>query len=365
MKVPFVDLFAQYQTIKQDIDSAIQSVITETAFIGGKYVNEFNKNYAELYGVKHCIGVANGTDAIYIALRMMGIGEGDEVITVANSWISTSETIGQTGAKPVFVDIEENFYSIDVSKIEEKITDRTKAIIPVHLYGHPADMDPIVALCKKYDLRLIEDCAQAHFAEYKGKRVGLFGDVATFSFYPGKNLGAYGDAGCIITNNDELAEKCKMFANHGALVKHQHRMEGINSRLDGMQAAILNAKLPHILKWTEARRSVAAAYNDLLKDVEGITLPQEADYGKHVYHLYVIRSEKRDELQVHLKENGIGTAIHYPTPLPLLPAYSALGHSADDFKIASKYAKEILSIPMFPELDKQSQEYAKEVLCKF
>lgn len=365
MKVPFVDLFAQYQTIKEDIDEAIRSVITETAFIGGKYVNEFNKNYADLYGVKHCIGVANGTDAIYIALRMLGIGEGDEVITVANSWISTSETIGQTGAKPVFVDIEDNFYSIDVTKIEEKITDKTKAIIPVHLYGHPADMDPIVALCKKYDLKLIEDCAQAHFAEYKGKRVGLFGDVATFSFYPGKNLGAYGDAGCIITNNDELAEKCRMFANHGALVKHQHRMEGINSRLDGMQAAILNAKLPHILKWTEARRAVASRYNELLADAEGIILPSEAEYGRHVYHLYVVRSEKRDALQAYLKDHGVGTAIHYPTPLPLLPAYAELGHNPEDFKVAHKYSQEILSIPMFPELDEDSMKYVKETLCNF
>lgn len=361
MKVPFVDLFAQYETIQSDIDNAIKSVITDTAFIGGKYVKQFEENYASLYGIKHCIGVANGTDAIYIALRMLGIGKGDEVITVANSWISTSETIGQTGAIPVFVDIEPNYYTIDVTKIEEKITDRTKAIIPVHLYGHPAEMDPIVELCKKYNLKLIEDCAQAHFAEYKGRRIGTFGDLATFSFYPGKNLGAYGDAGCIVTDSNEYAEKCRMYANHGALVKHQHQIEGINSRLDGLQAAILNAKLPYILDWTEARRSVANQYWELLKDIEGISIPKEADYAKHVYHLYVIRSTKRDQLQDHLKEKQIGTSIHYPTPLPLLKAYSHLDYNSSGIPISTKYSKEILSIPMFAELS--SKQIAEIAIC--
>ena len=364
MKVPFVDLYAQYSSIKEDIDDAIKSVITDTAFIGGKYVKEFERNYAEFYGVKHCIGVANGTDAIYIALKMLGIGAGDEVITVANSWISTSETIGQTGATPVFVDIEPNYYSIDVSQIEDKITDKTRAIIPVHLYGHPADMDPILALCKKYDLKLIEDCAQAHFAEYNGKRVGTIGDLATFSFYPGKNLGAYGDAGCIVTNDDVLAEKCRLYANHGALVKHQHQIEGINSRLDGLQAAILNAKLPHILQWTEARRAVAAKYVSLLENVSSIEIPEEAPYAKHVYHLFVIRKEEREELQKSMKENGIGTAIHYPTPLPLLKAYDHLGYKKEDFPVATGYASKILSIPMFPELSDEHMKHVSEIIGK-
>ena len=257
MKVPFVDLKAQYQNINKEIDGAIANVISDAAFIGGKYVTEFEHNFATFYGAKHCIGVANGTDAIYIALRMLGIGKGDEVITVANTWISTSETIVQSGAKPVFVDIEPDYLTIDVNKIEEKITSNTKAIIPVHLFGHPVDMDPILELAKKYDLKVIEDCAQAHIAEYKSKRVGLFGDIATFSFYPGKNLGAYGDAGCIVTDNDELAERCRMFANHGSKAKHDHRIHGINSRLDGMQAAILNAKLPFLLEWTKSRRNIA------------------------------------------------------------------------------------------------------------
>lgn len=359
MKVPFVDLNAQYSSIKEDIDRAISNVIRDASFIGGNYVKQFEENFASLYGVKHCIGAANGTDAIYVSLKMLGIGQGDEVITVANSWISTSETIGQTGATPIFVDIESNYYTIDVSKIEEKITDRTKAIIPVHLYGHPADMDPILDLCKKHDLKLIEDCAQAHFAEYKGKRVGLFGDLATFSFYPGKNLGAYGDAGCIITNNDDLAEQCRMFANHGALIKHQHKMEGINSRLDGIQAAILDAKLPYILKWTEARRNVANTYKELLSEFPNIDLPDEASYAKHVYHLYVIRTKDRDQLQTKLKEAEIGTAIHYPTPLPLMEAYSHLGYSEGDVPIANGYSKQILSIPMYPEITVQMQEDIK------
>ncbi|MEQ6167999.1 DegT/DnrJ/EryC1/StrS family aminotransferase [Ekhidna sp. MALMAid0563] len=364
MKVPFVDLYAQYTTIQTDIDNAIKNVISDTAFIGGKYVWEFEENYAELYGVKHCIGVANGTDAIYIALKMLEVGPGDEVITVANSWISTSETIGQTGATPVFVDIEPDYYTIDVTKIEEKITDRTKAIIPVHLYGHPANMDPILDLCKKYELKIIEDCAQAHFAEYKGKRVGTIGDIATFSFYPGKNLGAYGDAGCIITNDDALAEKCRRFANHGALVKHKHTIEGINSRLDGLQAAILNAKLPHILDWTEARRNVANQYCELLESANHVVLPKEAEYAKHVYHLFVIRSKNRDEIKAFLEENGVGTAIHYPTPLPLLDAYSQYGYKGDNIPIANEYSKMILSIPMYPELGLPDQYFVSEGIRK-
>ncbi len=364
MKVPFVDLHAQYLTIKNEVDHAIQSVINETAFIRGKFVDQFENDYAKLYGVNHCIGVANGTDAIYIALKMLGVGKGDEVITVANSWISTSETISQAGATPVFIDIEPDHYTIDVDRIEKKITEKTKAIIPVHLYGHPADLDPIVALCKKYDLRLIEDCAQAHFAEYKGRRVGLFGDVATFSFYPGKNLGAYGDAGAIVTNDDELAERCRMFANHGALTKHGHKIEGINSRLDGLQAAILSAKLPYILDWTKKRKELAITYNELLKDLPEIAVPKVAEFADHVYHLYVIRTERRDKLRNELASHGIGTGVHYPTPLPLLPAYRHLNYVSIDIPIASKYSEQIISIPMYPELSFENQQYIQETITR-
>lgn len=365
MKIPFVDLHAQYHSIKGSIDSAIQEVIENTAFIGGKYVKDFEKAFAEFYGVNHFIGVANGTDAIYVALRMMGIGSGDEVITVANSWFSTSETIGQTGATPVFVDIETDGFNIDVNLIEEKITPKTKGIIPVHLHGHPADLDPIVALCEKYNLKLIEDCAQAHLAEYNGKRVGLIGDIATFSFYPGKNLGAYGDAGGIITNDDELAKKCRMFANHGALVKHQHQIEGINSRLDGLQAAILNAKLEHLPSWTENRRRVAATYRTLLTDVPQVILPKERSYAKAVYHLFVLRCEKRDDLMQFLKNNGIGVVIHYPTPLPLLDAYQHLNYYESSVPLAHKYSKEILSIPIYPEMTEEMCVHVVEKIKEF
>ncbi|MCX6210187.1 MAG: DegT/DnrJ/EryC1/StrS family aminotransferase, partial [Bacteroidetes bacterium] len=250
MNIPFVDLKAQYQSIKPEMDAAIASVINETAFIGGKYVAAFEQNFAALYGVKHCISVANGTDSLYILMKMLNIGVGDEVITVANSWISSSETISQTGATPVFVDVCKDYYSIDETKFEAAITSKTKAVILVHLQGQMADIETIQNICDKHKIVLIEDCAQSHFSEQNGKRAGTIGIAGSFSFYPGKNLGAYGDAGCIITNNDALAEKCKMFANHGALKKHHHIIEGINSRLDGLQAAILNTKLPYILKWT-------------------------------------------------------------------------------------------------------------------
>ena len=266
MNIPFVDLKAQYHSIKPDIDKAIENVIAETAFIGGKYVNNFKEEFANLYGVKHCVPVANGTDAIYIILKILGVGAGDEVITVANSWISTSETITQAGAKPVFIDVDE-YFTIDVGKIEEAITPNTKAIIPVHLYGQMADIEIIEQICTKHNLFLIEDCAQSHFSELNGIRAGLRGIASTFSFFPGKNLGAYGDAGAIITNDDELAEKMRMYANHGALIKHQHKIEGINSRLDGLQASILSAKLPYILDWTDKRRECAAYYDEILKEI--------------------------------------------------------------------------------------------------
>lgn len=365
MNIPFVDLKAQYKSIKSEIDAAIAAVIEETSFIGGKHVKSFEKNFAEAYGVKHCVSCANGTDAIYIIMKMLGIGEGDEVITTAGSWISTSETISQTGATPVFVDIEKDYFTIDVSKIESKINSKTKAIIPVHLYGQMADVERISEICKKYNLHLIEDCAQSHFSEQNGIKAGLRGIAATLSFYPGKNLGAYGDAGALITNDDKLAEKCRMYANHGALVKHQHQMEGINSRLDGMQAAILNAKLPHINRWTEARIRCAALYSQLLADIPEICLPKVRTNSRHTFHLYVVRLNKRDELAQWLKNNGIETAIHYPTPLPLLPAYKYLNYTREDFPVASEYQHQILSLPIFPELTEESVKYVTDSIRSF
>jgi len=363
--IPFVDLKAQYQSIKDEIDLAIENVISETAFIKGKYVQQFENDYKDIYNVNHVISCANGTDAIYIALKALEIGFGDEVITVSNTWISTAETISQTGAKPIFVDIHPDYYTIDVDQIEENITPKTRAIIPVHLFGQSVNMDVIKELCNKHNLFLIEDCAQAHFAEWKGGKVGTLGDVGTFSFFPGKNLGAYGDAGGIITNNDQLADKMRMFANHGALKKHFHEIEGINSRMDGIQAAILTVKLNYIKEWSDTRLSVAIKYNDLLKDIQGIVTPKIHDDGKHVFHLYVIRAQNRSDLQSYLKENGINTGIHYPTPLPFLKAYDYLNHSESDFPISAKYQHEILSLPIFPEITDEQLIHVVDTIKSF
>lgn len=365
MKIHFVDLKAQYQSIKTEIDTAIANVISETAFIGGKYVAAFEQNFATLYVVKHCISVANGTDSLYILMKMMGIGAGDEVITVANSWISSSETISQTGAKPVFVDVHPTYYSMDETKFEAAITPKTKAVILVHLQGQMADVEAVERICRKYQIHLVEDCAQSHFSELNGKRAGTFGIAGSFSFYPGKNLGAYGDAGCIITNDDALAEKCKMFANHGALKKYHHTIEGINSRLDGLQAAILNTKLPYILKWTEQRIANAAKYDAALKGIEQIVTPKVRPNSKHSYHLYVIQCEQREALMQHLKDNGVETAIHYPTILPSLPCYQYLGTTPTDFPVANAMQSKILSLPLYPELTDEQIAYIANCIKQF
>lgn len=365
MQIPFVDLKAQYNGIKQDIDQAISDVISNTAFIGGTYVKEFERAFAELYGVKHVISCANGTDSLYIIMKMLGIGEGDEVITAANSWISSSETITQAGAKPVFTDPDKKYMSMNAEAVSAVITDATKAVIVVHLHGHMCDMEGITKVCREKGIYLIEDCAQSHFSEYKGHRAGVLGIAGSFSFYPGKNLGAYGDAGCIITNDDALAEKCRMYANHGALKKHQHQIEGINSRMDGLQAAILSAKLPYTLRWTEQRIANAQLYNKHLQGIQQIVLPQVRPGTKHTFHLYMIRAEKRDELQEYLKANGVETAIHYPSALPNLPAYKYLGASSHDFPVASRLQDEILSLPMYPELDENSIRYIADSIRSF
>jgi dTDP-4-amino-4,6-dideoxygalactose transaminase len=361
MNIQFVDLKAQYESIKPEIDKAIADVISKTAFIGGPFVASFEKAFAAFCGVKNCIGVGNGTDAIYIALRALGIGKGDEVITVANSFIATSEAITMTGAKVVFVDINPNTYNIDVSKIEGKVTAETKAIVPVHLYGQPADMDPILAIAKKHHLKVVEDAAQAHGAMYKGQKIGSIGDAACFSFYPGKNLGAYGDGGAVVTNSDDLAEKIRMIANHGRLDKYDHKLEGVNSRLDGLQAAILGVKLWHLPDWTEARRQNAYLYNKHLKD-SGVVTPVELPDVKAVYHLYVVRvgNGKREKLQEHLKAQGIATGVHYPIALPNLKAYAYLNPGETAFLESTKASGEIVSLPMFPELKESEIEYVAD-----
>jgi len=365
MKVPFVDLQAQYFSLKEEIDNAIKDVIENSLFIGGEKVRMFENNFAQKYGVKHCVSLANGTDAIYITLKMLGIGKGDEVITTAHSWISTSETITQTGATPVFVDVEQDFFTLDPMLIQNKITSKTKAIIPVHIYGQMCDMDVITAIAKKYDLYVIEDCAQSHFSEYKGKKAGLFGDAGTFSFYPGKNLGAYGDAGCVITNNDKLSKKIRMFANHGSIKKHEHLIEGVNSRLDGIQAAILNVKLKKIISWTRNRIVNASYYKNQLRDIPEILLPKVRSNSKHSFHLYVVRVKDRDKLKEYLSKKGISTAIHYPKVLPLLKAYDYLGYTKSEIPISSKNQNQILSLPIYPELSEDQMNYITSSIKDF
>jgi dTDP-4-amino-4,6-dideoxygalactose transaminase len=365
MKIPFVDLLAQYQSIRSELDNAMSAVINETAFIGGKYVNAFEDDFSRAYGVKHTISCGNGTDSLYIIIKMLGIGQLDEVITVANSWISSSETISQAGARPVFVDMHPDYYSINEDLIEKKISARTKAIIVVHLHGQCCNMDKIMTIARNHNLFVIEDCAQSHFSEYHSTRVGLFGIAASFSFYPGKNLGAYGDAGAIITNDDALAEKFKMFGRHGALIKHQHKIEGINSRMDGLQASILSAKLPFLHQWTERRIAIAKLYSRLLEGIEQIITPVVREQTRHTFHLYVVRAVDRDGLASHLKKNGIETAIHYPTPLPNLEAYRYLGYRPDDFPEATRAQAEILSLPIYPEMNDDQVDYVVNQIRTF
>ncbi|MBU0543814.1 MAG: DegT/DnrJ/EryC1/StrS family aminotransferase [Proteobacteria bacterium] len=377
MQIPFVDLKSQYESIKAEIDGAISTVISKTAFIGGSHLNDFEEAFAKFCNVKHCIGVGNGTDAIFIALKALGIGPGDEVITVANSFIATSEAITMAGAKVAFVDIDPKTYNIDANKLSQYLEHRfspnpsplnpkPSAIIPVHLYGQPADMDPILALVRKYNLKVVEDCAQAHGAVYKGRKIGSIGDMACFSFYPGKNLGAYGDGGAIVTNNDEAANKARMIANHGRIGKYDHEIEGVNSRLDGLQAAILLAKLKHLPAWTDARRKNAYLYNKYLAST-GLVTPVEIADVTAVYHLYVVRIKKelREKLQSHLSSKGVSTGIHYPIALPNLLAYKYLGHSEKDFPEATKVSHEIVSLPMFPELTETQIKYISEQIKTF
>jgi dTDP-4-amino-4,6-dideoxygalactose transaminase len=365
-RIPFVDLKSQYLSIKEEIDEAIASVLDQTAFIGGAQVKAFEEAFAAYCGVNHCVGVANGTDALFIALRTLGIGPGDEVITAANSFVATSEAIKMAGAQVVFVDVDPATYNIDVTQVEAKVTARTKAIIPVHLYGQPADMDPLRAIAASHGLRIVGDAAQAHGALYKGQPIASLADITCYSFYPGKNLGAYGDAGALVTNNAEWAASARMFANHGRSDKYNHAFEGVNSRLDGLQAAILNVKLRHIETWTEQRRRAAESYRRALA-ARKVTVPQELDDVRAVYHLFVVRvpAERREALQAHLKEAGIETGVHYPIALPLLTAYKHLEHTAADFPFAAKASQEIVSLPIFPELTDEQVDYVAGRLEEF
>lgn len=365
MKISFVDLKRQYKSIKDEINAKINEVLESTQFILGENVKAFEEAFAKYCSAKYAVGVASGSDALTLSLKALGIGEEDEVITVPNTFIATVDAISRNNAKSVFVDIDPETYNIDVNKIEEKITDKTKAIIPVHLYGQPADMDPILKIAKEYGLKVIEDACQAHGAEYNGKKVGSLGDVGCFSFYPGKNLGAYGDGGIIVTNNFEIAEKVKMLRNYGQKIKYYHDFVGYNSRLDELQAAILRVKLKYLDEWNELRRLHAEQYNRCLDGLSGIRLPLSKKEVKHVYHLYVIRCENRDTLQKKLLSKEIFTGIHYPVPIHLQHAYTKLGYRIGDFPVTEEYAKKILSLPMFPELTDKEIIYICKMIKKF
>lgn len=348
-RILFTDLHAQYLTIREEIDAAIASVIRESAYIGGPGVTGFEAAFARYLGLEHVVSCANGTDSMEIILKAWGIGPGDEVIVPAQSWISTSEAVGNVGARPVFVDVEPWHHTIDVGLVERVITPRTRAIIPVHLYGHPADMPVLMSLADRYGLKVLEDCAQSHGAAIDGRLTGTFGHAASFSFYPGKNLGAYGDAGCMATSDPDLARRIRRIANHGQEGKHNHLTEGRNSRLDGLQAAILSAKLPWLDRWNEARRGVAAAYSEGLKELP-LDTPRVWQGYLHAFHLYVIRTDSRDALLQHLRESGVDAAIHYPTALPFLSCYASFGHRSDDFPTAFSNQSRILSLPVYPEM---------------
>jgi dTDP-4-amino-4,6-dideoxygalactose transaminase len=361
MGIPFVDLRSQYTQLKGEIDAAVMQVLSDTAFIGGRYAANFEKAFAEYLGIENCTAVANGTDALEIALTAIGIGAGDEVLVPANTFIATAEGVSNVGAVPVFVDCDPNSYNIDTEKIEAKITARTKAITAVHLYGLPADMDAIMAIARKHNIAVLEDAAQAHGAMYKGKKAGTFGDIATFSFYPSKNLGAFGDAGAIVTNNSGYAEKARLIANHGQLSKGRHTLIGRNSRMDGIQAAVLATKLPYLDSWIEARRSHARSYTELLS-ASGLVIPSESPDSVHTYHLYVVQVAGREEVKAKLEEAGIETGIHYPIAPPFTEAYAHLNYTANDFPVTHSQMDRLFSLPMYPELTVEMIEEVCQVL---
>lgn len=369
-RIPLVDLKAQYQSIQADIDSAIRRVIETTAFINGPDVQSFEREFAEFCGAKHAIGVASGTAALQLAMLACGVGPGDEVITVSHTFCATAEAIAQLGARPVFVDIDPDTYTIDPSAAERAITSRTKAILPVHLYGLPADMDAIQSIARKHGLVVIEDAAQAHGASYKGRSVGAMGDAACFSFYPGKNLGAYGDAGAVTTSNEAIARAVSALRDHGRAIgpdgkrsKYEHDRVGYGERLDTLQAAILRAKLPHLRAWTERRRAIAQRYRELLQG-SAVGLPVEPPDTRHVYHLFVVRVSDRRAVQDRLAAKGIDTGIHYPIPLHMQKSFAWLGYREGDLPCTEAAAREILSLPIYPELTAQQQEYVAQAILE-
>ena len=370
MQVPFLDLKAQFRAIENEVRLEIDTVLANADFINGDAVRRFEKSFRELLGVGHCIGVGNGTDALVVAMKSLDIGPGDEVLVPANSFIASAEAVTVVGAKVVFVDVEERSFNLNPQLIEAKITERTKAIVAVHLYGRMCDVSSVRKVAQKHDLFIIEDCAQAHLSEYRpdtGKTevAGTIGHVAAFSFYPGKNLGAYGDAGAVVTQSPDLAEKARRYANHGRIAKYDHDREGINTRLDTIQAAILDVKCRYIQTWTDKRRAVARKYDELLRTSDSFKTPEIVDEYNSSWHLYVVRTSNRKELSDFLKSHGVASGIHYPIALPFLGAYKYMNHSFSDFPVAGKMQDEILSLPIYPELEDQMIEHVCDVVNEF
>lgn len=365
MNIPFLDLKAQYRQIEDEVVPTVQEIMAAGAFIGGPQVAGFEEEFAAFCDSACCVGVGSGTDALRFALMAAGIGSGDEVITVPNTFIATTEAVSQVGARPVFVDIRKDTCNIDPEKIPAAITTDTRAIIPVHLYGQAADMDAILQIAEKHDLAVIEDACQAHGALYKGKKAGSMGTAGCFSFYPGKNLGAFGEAGVVVTQDQELAGKIRMLRDHGQEKKYYHLMEGYNGRLDAIQAAVLRIKLKRLPEWTAARQRNARYYDELLSDMPGIAIPTEAEFASSVYHLYVIHADDRDALQQYLTEKGIATGLHYPQPLHRQAAYRHLGHEPGAFPVTETSAARLLSLPMFPELTGEQIEYIASSIRTF
>src|ERR1700722_564977 len=362
--IPYLDLPAQIRGIRKDLDAAIARALDNCSFCLGPDVTQFEKDFAKFCGAEHCLGFNSGTSALHVALLLLGIKPGDEIITTPFTFVATSWAISYVGAKPVYVDVEDATMNLDPKLIERAITPRTKAVMPVHLYGHPFDIDPILETCRKHKLPLVEDACQAHGAKYKGKIIGTFGEISCFSFYPGKNLGACGEGGALVTNNSAFAARAKSLREHGSTVRYYHDEVGFNYRMEGIQGAVLGVKLKHLQKWTVERRRVAHRYHELLKDMP-LQLPREADYAQGAWHLYVVRHPRRDDLKKYLDANGVGCALHYPLPLHLQKCYANLGHKLGDFPVAEKAARECLSLPIYPELTEAQIRRVAEAIKNF
>ena len=350
--VPYLDLAAQLRGIRPEVDAAIARTLDNCSFCLGPDVAQFEKDFAQFCGAEHCLAFNSGTSALHVALILLGVGPGDEVITTPYTFVATSWAISYVGAKPVYVDIEDATFNLDPALVERAITPRTRAVLPVHLYGHPCDLDPLLAICNRDKLPLVEDACQAHGAKYKGKTVGTFGEISCFSFYPAKNLGACGEGGALVTNNAALAARARSLREHGSTKRYHHDEVGFNYRMEGLQGAVLGVKLKHLAQWQAGRRRVAQRYAELLADTP-LRLPQQAGYAESAWHLYTVRHPRRDELKVHLDANGVGSAVHYPLPLHLQKCYASLGHQPGDFRVAEKAAREVLSLPMYAELTEE------------